>query len=126
MAPGQVFRDVDTKELGAIHSLHCGTVDGQCSMLGVLLKSTTISFIFFHIQVEIVFAPHGKPAHLTPVDRLIFVVDDQFKYFCRGGNCSCSKCISGGQKQGYKWIIKKNIQTCFWLHCFKTDCFKTS
>ncbi len=67
-----------TQELGAAHSLHSHTIDGQRSMLSVHSPEVNNNFLrLLHIQREIVVsAPLGQAAHLTPVICLISVADE--------------------------------------------------
>ncbi len=78
VSPGEVLCDVYTQELGAAHSLHSRTVDGQRSMLSV--HSTEVNnnlLCLLHIQREIVdTAPPGQVAHLAPVVCLISVANE--------------------------------------------------
>ncbi len=67
-----------TQELGAAHSLHSCTVDGQRSMLSVHSPEVNNNLLrLLHIQREIVVtAPPGQAAHLAPVVCLISVADE--------------------------------------------------
>ncbi len=67
-----------TQELGAAHSLHGRTIDGQRSMLGVHSPEVNDNLLrLLHIQREIVVtAPPGQAAHLAPVICLISVADE--------------------------------------------------
>ncbi len=67
-----------TQELGAAHSLHGRTIDGQRSMLSVHSPEVNDNFLrLLHIQREIVVtAPPGQAAHLAPVVCLISVADE--------------------------------------------------
>ena len=58
-----------TQELGAAHSLHSSTVDGQWGVLGGGSQEVDNNlFGLLHVQREIVVsAPHGQLAHLVPV-----------------------------------------------------------
>ncbi len=61
VGPGEVLCDVHTQELGAAHSLHSRTVDGQRSMLSVHSPEVNNNLLrLLHIQREIVVtAPRG-------------------------------------------------------------------
>ncbi len=76
--PGEVLRDVYTQELGAAHSLHGRTIDGQRSMQRVHSPEVNDNLLrLLHIQREIVVtAPPGQAAHLAPVVCLISVADE--------------------------------------------------
>ncbi len=65
-----------TQELGAAHSLHGRTIDGQRSMQRVHFPEVNDNLLcLLHIQIEIVVtAPPGQAAHLAPVVCLISVV----------------------------------------------------
>ncbi len=67
-----------TQELGAVHSLHGRTIDGQRSMQRVHSPEVNNNLLcLLHIQREIVVtAPSGQVAHLAPVVCLISVVDE--------------------------------------------------
>ncbi len=66
-----------TQELGAAHSLHSRTVDGQRSMLSVHSPEVNNLLRLLHIQREIVVtAPPGQAAHLAPVVCLISVANE--------------------------------------------------
>ncbi len=67
-----------TQELGAAHSLHGRTIDGQRSMLSVHSPEVNDNLLrLLHIQREIVVtAPPGQAAHLAPVICLISVADE--------------------------------------------------
>ncbi len=67
-----------TQELGAAHSLHGRTIDGQRSMQRVHSPEVNDNlFRLLHIQREIVVpAPPGQAAHLAPVVCLISVADE--------------------------------------------------
>ncbi len=67
-----------TQELGAAHSLHSRTVDGQRSMLSVHSPEVNNNLLrLLHIQREIVVtAPPGQVAHLAPLVCLISVADE--------------------------------------------------
>ncbi len=67
-----------TQELGAAHSLHSRTVDGQRSMLSVHSHEVNNNLLrLLHIQREIVVpAPPGQAAHLAPVVCLISVANE--------------------------------------------------
>ncbi len=66
-----------TQELGAAHSLHGRTIDGQRSMLSVHSPEVNDNLLrLLHIQREIVTAPPGQAAHLAPVVCLISVADE--------------------------------------------------
>ncbi len=55
VSPGEVLCDVHTQELGAAHSLHSRTVDGQRSMLSVHSPEVNNNLLrLLHIQREIV------------------------------------------------------------------------
>ncbi len=64
-----------TQELGATHSLHGRTIDGQRSMQRVHSPEVNDNLLrLLHIQREIVVtAPPGQAAHLAPVVCLISV-----------------------------------------------------
>ncbi len=66
-----------TQELGAAHSLHGRTIDGQRSMQRVHSPEVNNNLLcLLHIQGEIVVpAPPGQAAHLTPVVCLISVAN---------------------------------------------------
>ncbi len=76
VSPGEVLCDVYTQELGAAHSLHGHTIDGQRSMLCVHFPEVNNNLLrLLHIQREIVVtAPPGRAAHLAPVVCLISVL----------------------------------------------------
>ncbi len=78
VSPGEVLCDVHTQELGAAHSLHSRTIDGQRSMLSVHSPEVNNNLLrLLHIQREIVFtAPPGQVAHLAPVVCLISVANE--------------------------------------------------
>ncbi len=78
VSPGEVLCDVYTQELGAAHSLHSHTIDGQRSMLSVHSPEVNNNLLhLLHIQREIVVtAPPGQAAHLAPVVCLISVADE--------------------------------------------------
>ncbi len=78
VGPGEVLCDVHTQELGAAHSLHGRTVDGQRSMLSVHSPEVNNNLLrLLHIQREIVVpAPPGQAAHLAPVVCLISVANE--------------------------------------------------
>ncbi len=78
VSPGEVLCDVHTQELGAAHSLHSRTVDGQRSMLCVHSPEVNNNLLhLLHIPREIVVtAPHSQAAHLAPVVCLISVADE--------------------------------------------------
>ncbi len=78
VSPGEVLCDVYTQELGAAHSLHSRTIDGQRSMLRVHSPEVNNNLLrLLHIQREIVVtAPPGQAAHLAPVVCLIAVADE--------------------------------------------------
>ena len=67
-----------TQELGAAHSLHSRTVDGQRNVLSVCSPEVYNNLLcLLHVQREIVVtAPLGQAAHLTPVVCLIFVANE--------------------------------------------------
>ncbi len=67
-----------TQELGAAHSLHGRTIDGQRSMQRVHSPEVNDNLLrLLHIQREIVVtAPPGQAAHLAPVVCLISVADE--------------------------------------------------
>ncbi len=67
-----------TQELGAAHSLHGRTIDGQRSMQRVHSPEVNNNLLcLLHIQREIVVtAPPGQAAHLAPVVCLISVADE--------------------------------------------------
>ncbi len=67
-----------TQELGAAHSLHGRTIDGQRSMQRVHSPEVNDNLLrLLHIQREIVVtAPPGQAAHLAPVVCLIPVADE--------------------------------------------------
>ncbi len=67
-----------TQELGAAHSLHSRTVDGQRSMLSVHFPEVNNNLLrLLHIQREIVVtAPPGQAAHLAPVVCLVSVANE--------------------------------------------------
>ncbi len=69
VSPGEVLCDVYTQELGAAHSLHSRTIDGQRSLLSVHSPEVNNNLLhLLHIQREIVVtAPPGQAAHLAPV-----------------------------------------------------------
>ncbi len=69
VGPGEVLCDVYTQELGAAHSLHGRTIDGQRSMQRVHSPEVNNNLLrLLHIQREIVVtAPPGQAAHLAPV-----------------------------------------------------------
>ncbi len=55
VGPGEVLCDVYTQELGAAHSLHSRTIDGQRSMLSVHSPEVNNNLLrLLHIQREIV------------------------------------------------------------------------
>ncbi len=66
------------RKLGAVHSLHGRTIDGQRSMQRVHSPEVNNNLLcLLHIQREIVVtAPSGQAAHLAPVVCLISVVDE--------------------------------------------------
>ena len=68
------------QELGAAHSLHSSTVDGQWGVLGGgSLEVDNNLLRLFHIErVIVVSAPLGQLAHLFPVVRLIVLVDEPY------------------------------------------------
>ncbi len=78
VGPGEVLCDVYTQELGAAHSLHGRTIDGQRSMQRVHSPEVNNNLLrLLHIQREIVVtAPPGQVAHLAPVVCLISVADE--------------------------------------------------
>ncbi len=78
VSPGEVLCDVHTQELGAAHSLHSRTIDGQRSMLSVHSPEVNNNLLrLLHIQRAIVVtAPPGQAAHLTPVVCLISVANE--------------------------------------------------
>ncbi len=78
VGPGEVLCDVYTQELGAAHSLHGRTIDGQRSMQRVHSPEVNNNLLrILHIQREIVVtAPSGQAAHLAPVVCLISVADE--------------------------------------------------
>ncbi len=78
VGPEEVLCDVYTQELGAVHSLHGRTIDGQRSMQRVHSPEVNNNLLcLLHIQREIVVtAPSGQVAHLAPVVCLISVVDE--------------------------------------------------
>ncbi len=78
VSPGEVLCDVYTQELGAAHSLHSRTIDGQRSMLSVHSPEVNNNLLrLLHIQREIdVIASPGQVAHLAPVVCLISVADE--------------------------------------------------
>ncbi len=78
VGPGEVLCDVYTQELGAAHSLHGRTIDGQRSMQRVHSPEVNNNLLrLLHIQREIVVtAPPGQAAHLAPVVCLISVADE--------------------------------------------------
>ncbi len=66
-----------TQELGAAHSLHGRTIDGQRSMLSVHSPEVNDNLLrLLHIQREIVVTVPGQAAHLAPVVCLISVADE--------------------------------------------------
>ncbi len=67
-----------TQELGAAHSLHSRTIDGQRSMQRVHSPEVNTNLLrLLHIEREIVVtAPPGQAAHLAPVVCLISVADE--------------------------------------------------
>ncbi len=67
-----------TQELGAAHSLHGRTIDGQRSMQRVHSPEVNDNLLrLLHIQREIVVtAPPGQAAHLAPVVGLISVANE--------------------------------------------------
>ncbi len=78
VGPGEVLCDVYTQELGAAHSLHGHTIDGQRSMQRVHSPEVNDNLLrLLHIQREIVVtAPPGQAAHLASVVCLISVADE--------------------------------------------------
>ncbi len=78
VGPGEVLCDVYTQELGAAHSHHGRTIDGQRSMQRVHSPEVNNNLLrLLHIQREIVVtAPPGQAAHLAPVLCLISVADE--------------------------------------------------
>ncbi len=78
VSPGEVLCDVHTQELGAAHSLHSCTVDGQRSMLSVHSSEVNNNLLhLLHIQREIVVtAPPCQADHLTPVVCPIYVANE--------------------------------------------------
>ncbi len=55
VSPGEVLCDVHTQELGAAHSIHSHTIDGQRSMLSVHSPEVNNNLLrLLHIQREIV------------------------------------------------------------------------
>ncbi len=78
LVQGEVLCDVYTQDLGAAHSLHGRTIDGQRSMHRVHSPEVNNNLLrLLHIQREIVVtAPPGQAAHLTPVVCLISVADE--------------------------------------------------
>ncbi len=67
-----------TQKLGAAHSLHSRTIDGQRSMLSVHSPEVNNNLLsLLHIQREIVVTtPPGQAAHLAPIVCLISVADE--------------------------------------------------
>lgn len=67
-----------TQELGAAHSLHSRTIDGQRSMLSVRSPEVNNNLLcLLHIQREIVVsAPLARAANLAPVVCLISVANE--------------------------------------------------
>ncbi len=67
-----------TQELGAAHSVHSRTIDGQRSMLSVHSPEINNNLLrLLHIQREIVVpAPPSQAAHLTPVVCLSSVANE--------------------------------------------------
>ncbi len=76
VGPGEVLCVVYTQELGAAHSLHGRTIDGQRSMQRCMHSPEVNNNLLhlLHIQREIVVtAPSGQVTHLDPVVCLISV-----------------------------------------------------
>jgi len=72
VSPGEILCDVHTQELGAAHSLHSCTIDGQRNMLSV--HSPEVSFVFSTFKEKLLSLHH--PAHLAPVVCLISVANE--------------------------------------------------
>ncbi len=68
VSPGEVLCDVYTQELGAAHSLHSRTIDGQRSMLSVHSPEVNNNLLhLLHIQrVIVVTAPPGQECCQDP------------------------------------------------------------
>ncbi len=75
VSPGEVLCELYTQELGAAHSLHSRTIDGQRSMLSVHSPEVNNNLLhLLHIQREIVVtAPPRQAAHLTPPQSLLLM-----------------------------------------------------
>ena len=78
VGPGEVRWDLHTQELGAVHTLHCSTIECQRGRLAVCSPEVQHYLLhLLHIQRQmIVTAPRGQEAHLTPVVCIISVADE--------------------------------------------------
>ena len=57
-----------TQELGAAHSLHSSTIDGQWWVLGLASPEVNNNLLgFADVQQVVVFAPRGQKVDLLPV-----------------------------------------------------------
>ncbi len=100
VSPGEVLCDVHTQELGAAHSVHSCTIDGQRSMLSVHSPEVNNNLLrLLHIQREIVVtAPPGQATHLAPVVCPISVANE------RGGGGAVSVCVKS-QRVRVQWCM---------------------
>ncbi len=77
VGPGEVLCDVHTQELGAAHSLHGRTIDGQRSMQRVHSPEVNDNLLRLpHSERDCCHCTTRPAAHLVPVVCLISVADE--------------------------------------------------